>query len=414
MSVKTKGAVIPLALSTAMFVSACGESTSSDQGSDFGKTTPPASSFNQQALLANIADKIITPTFEQFYQQSLTQVEAVDSYCQLTTAETNGNATDAEVNNKLNEAKDAWRNAMNTWQQAEVMKVGPLAANDGLLRDKIYSWPVVSTCSVDFEVVNFRLGVVNGQPYNIADRTPNRRGLAALEYLLFTEQLDHSCTSNTQPDNWDSQTEDYRKVARCEFALEVASDISNNAQELVTAWTETDGYATKLKQAGTSDSGFATEHQAINEISDGMFYLDLMTKDRKIAKPLGLFENACGEQVCLENVESNLSENSVSNILNNLLAFQKVLTGDNQGVGFTDYLIDVGDQVTADTMVTDVALAISSTQAYNVSLTDALTSDKAKVEQTHTEIKAITDKLKADFITSLALELPNTAAGDND
>ena len=54
-----------------------------------------------------------------------------------------------------------------------------------------------------------------GQPFNIANRTPSRRGLAAIEYLLFNEQLNHSCTTSTQPENWDNQTDEYRKVARC-------------------------------------------------------------------------------------------------------------------------------------------------------------------------------------------------------
>ena len=52
--------------------------------------------------------------------------------------------------------------------------------------------------------------------------------------------------------------------------------------------------------------------------------------------------------------------------------------------------------------------------SYETSLAETLTNDSAIVLTTHTEVKSITDTLKSDFITSLALELPQTSAGDND
>ena len=347
-------------------------------------------------------------------QKSELQQQAVELYCQQEiVSESVGGASSQLDEDKLS-AKDSWRNAMNIWQQIEIMQIGPLSNDDNALRNKIYSWPIVSTCGVDFDVTFFKEGTVNGAPYDITKRLASRKGLAALEYLLFNDELNHSCSSASQPDGWNNQTEQYRKVVRCEFAGEVAKDINNNAQILVDAWQGTDGYAAILKQAGTTGSDFETEHQAVNVISDAMFYLDSFTKDGKIAAPLGLLVNECGSQACPEIVESKYSANSLNNIINNLIGFEKLLTGDNKGLGFIDYLIDVGDQDTADTMKADVQQAISSTLAYELSLADTLATDPDRVVLTHQEVKKITDKLKADFITSLALELPQTAAGDND
>ena len=52
---------------------ACSESTSSQSGSEFGNTATPETpttiaptTFNQQALLANVVDNIITPTYQLF------------------------------------------------------------------------------------------------------------------------------------------------------------------------------------------------------------------------------------------------------------------------------------------------------------------------------------------------------------
>ncbi len=413
MSASVSRSILSFAIGSALILSACGESTSTTSGPGLEPTPTPDTSFNQKALLENIADNIITPTFAQFESVSAAQIQAVDTYCKMEAMASQGNATSEQVTALRNEAKTAWRNTMNVWQQAELMKVGPLADNDGLLRNKIYSWPVVSSCSVDFEVVNFRAGEVNGQPYNIANRTPSRRGLAALEYLLFNEQLNHSCTTSTQPDNWDNQTDEYRKVARCEFAVEVARDINNSSKELNTAWNGADGFANTLKSAGSAGNQFSTELEAINRISDGMFYIDTFTKDGKLATPLGLLANNCGSQVCPEVVESVYAHHSTTHIENNLLAFQKLLTGD-AGIGFTNYLIDVGDQSTADTMSTNVQLAIDGMQAYQASLAETLVNDENQVTTTHADIKKVTDQLKVDFITSLSLELPATSAGDND
>jgi predicted lipoprotein len=413
MSVNINRAALPLAVCTALLVSACGESTSSNSGPDFGGNPTPDTSFNQQALIENLVDNVITPTFEQFSVLSAANVQALNNYCQQETAAVEGNSTAEQVTTAKNSAQGSWRDTMNVWQQAEVMKVGPLAENSGLLRDKIYSWPVVNTCSVDFEVVNFRAGEVNGQVYNIANRTPSRRGLAALEYLLFNENLNHSCTTSTQPDNWDNQTDDYRKVARCEFAVEVAQDIDNSAQELLTAWNGSDGFASTIKQAGGAGNQFTTELEALNRISDALFYLDNFTKDGKLSTPLGLLANTCGSQACPEAVESLFAHHSVANIENNLLAFQKLLTG-GTGIGFTDYLIDEGDETTASMMTADVQQAIVGVQGFQETLGEALINNEAQVTQTHADIKAVTDKLKVDFITSLSLQLPATSAGDND
>jgi predicted lipoprotein len=417
MSININRTVISIAVVAGILVSACGESTSSSSGPGFNATptpTPnPDNSFNQQALLDNITDNIITPVFEQFSTVSASQIPEIAAYCQMETDAASGNATSEQVTAARDNAKLAWRNTMNVWQQAEVMKVGPLTDNEGFLRDKIYSWPVVNSCSVDFEVVNFKAGIVNGQPFDIANRTPSRRGLAAIEYLLFNEQLHHSCTTSTQPENWDNQTDEYRKVARCEFAVEAARDVNNSAKELITAWSGSNGFASTLKAAGSTGNQFSTELEAINRISDGLFYVDTFTKDGKLAAPLGLQANSCGSQACPEIVESVYSHHSIINIENNLLAFQKLLTGET-GIGFTDYLIDVGDQDTSDSMTTFVQLAIDGVQSYQTTLAEALVSNEAQVTQTHADVKEITDKLKVDFITSLSLELPATSAGDND
>ncbi|SET00856.1 imelysin family protein [Thalassotalea agarivorans] len=401
-----------VALACSLSLTACNQETTSTLGPDYGNNNDTDTDFDQIALVSNLTDNVITPTFDEFLLQAQAQTVAVDAYCAAEKSFAAGSGDQASVDSAKSAAQQAWRDSMNVWQQAEMMQLGPLLEQDGLVRNNIYSWPIVNTCSIDYDVVYFQEGTVNGQPYNIATRTPSRKSMVAIEYLLFNNNLAHSCDAGSPPD-WNSWTDSERVIARCEFATEVAQDVANNAQTLVDAWNAEDGYAQALKQAGTEASSIESAHDAVNRISDAMFYLDSKTKDGKLATPLGLFSNECGGIACPEAVEAPFSMHSYDNIQNNLIAFERLLTGDG-GIGFTDYLVDVGDQDTADTMTADVATAIANVSASENSMQQDLINDEVGVQQKHAEVKAVTDKLKVDFINSLALELPSTSAGDND
>ena len=413
--------LISVALASVFIISACGEDTSSSSCEGFNNSQDTNTDFDQGKLITSIIDKVITPTYEEFSTLADMQQKAIADYCQQETAFDNNDSTEQLVADAKLLAKESWHTAMNSWQQAEMMQFSQFLI-DGGLRNNIYSWPTQNSCGVDLDVTYFKAGSVNGQPYNIATRTASRKSMVALEYLLFNDNLAHSCTGSTVPTQWNNQTEQYRKIARCEFSSEVASDIVNNADELLAAWLGSDGnggYAAKLKSAGTVGSDFATQHEAVNKLSDAIFYLDKYTKDGKLAKPLGLFSNECGAQACPEAVESKYANHSITNITNNLQALKMFMQGsltadEADSLGFSHYLIDVGDEVTANIINEHVELAIEDTKNYQASLATTLATDSDKVLASHGEVKNITDKLKSDFITSLALELPKTSAGDND
>jgi len=408
---KTK--ISTLVVAGILTLSGCFENNSSSEGPDFNPDKNTNTDFNQQALVENLTDNIITPVFTQFAELAENQAAQVEAYCNVLDEHINGQGSAENATQALNSAQQAWRDAMNTWQEAEVMLLGPLVEDDNLLRNKLYSWPTTNSCSVDYDVVFYKNDLVNGQPYDITKRTPSRKGMAALEYLLFNDNTVHACDPSAPPPEWNTFDDNTIKLARCAFAGEVARDVHNNASSLVNAWTASDGYANQLKQAGSTTSSIAEIHDAVNRISDAMFYLDSVTKDEKLATPLGIFQNECNGIPCQQEVESPYAHHSLSNIYHNLIGFQKLLTG-GDGLGFVDYLNDVGDSATADTMVTDVNEALATILGISGSLHDALANDVASVEQSHADIKDVTDKLKTDFINSLALELPSTAAGDND
>lgn len=392
---------------------ACGESTSSTQGSQFGQgqtnPTAPTDTFNQTLLLQNLTDNVIVPTYTMFSQQAVQQQTAITAYCDAVNAEA------SNQNELKTSAQQSWRDAASTWQMAEVMQIGPLLENSNSLRNKIYSWPNTSSCAIDQDVV-----LAEQSGYDISSRTASRKGLDALEYLLFNDNLNHSCTVfGTEPQGWNNRTEQDRMVARCGFAQLVSAELVANSTELLDAWNGTNGgqgYADVLKNAGQPDSEFADVHDAVNDVSDALFYIDTQTKDAKLATPLGIFANDCGLSPCVENVESQYANHSLQNVISNIRALNLIFLGgdDEQGVGFDDYLVDVGDQDTADQMRADLAQVMQFSQSLEMSLAQLLEQDPDQVQIAHDQLKAVTDNMKTDFIQSLALELPATSAGDND
>ncbi len=414
----------PLALVVAMaaILSGCGESTSSTAGSDYGdKTpstpTPPTTTFNETKLLVNLTDNVITPTYQAFKTLATSQQQAVIDYCSAEKSYVAGSAR-TSVDTSLTAAKTSWQQAMAVWQEIEVMQIGPLLANSSTLRNNIYSWPVVSSCGVDQDTMYFANGDINGTVYDISRRTATRRGLDALEYLLFNPILSHSCkTTPTVLNDWNKKSTEQQRITRCNFASEVSKDLIVNSDILLGEWLGDTGYANKLKTAGSQGSRFESAHAGVNAISDGLFYLDKISKDAKLAKPLGICKG-CTSGIHPESVESPYSDNSVNNLISNLKGFEKLFLGNGSNAsnttGFDDYLIEQKSAATSTNMIASTKAAIAQLKTIEKSLATTLNENPDKITASHAKLKSLTDQLKNDFITNLALKLPETAAGDND
>ena len=391
----------------------CGESSSSTEGALFSQTPAQriatSDDFNQSLLLESLTDNVILPTYTKFAASVITQETAIGSYCDALTSQT----TDIAAKNIT--AKQSWRDAMGVWQLAEVMQIGPLLDNNSSLRNNIYSWPNTSACALDQDVV-----LAEQADYDITVRTASRKGLDAIEYLLFNPNLNHSCTVfGTEPQGWNNRTDQDRTLARCKLAKVVATDLIDKSEQLLAAWkgdASVQGYADILKNAGEVNSIFNDVHAAVNDVTDAIFYVETFTKDAKLATPLGVFANDCGLTPCVDNVESRFAFNSLQNIISNIQGLNMMFLGGetDENVGFEDYLLDVGAVDTATQMRGDLSNVIEFSLGLQQSLTELLAQDPEQVQQVHDQLKKVTDNMKTDFIQSLALELPATSAGDND
>ena len=340
--------------------------------------------FDQVALLASVANGVVVPTLASFSDEATKLANAVATQC--------GTAA----------AQAAWRSAATVWQRAELMRVGPTRME---LRDRIYSWPVVAACPVDQEVMAYRS---NPSGYDIATKLVNRRGLPALEYLLFSTSLASACAS--APAGWAALSDAEKGAARCAYATVVAEDLRVQAVALHAAWTG--GYATTLATAG---SPFRNPHEAVNVVSDALFALDTDVKTAKLGRPAGTEMGTCPTlgSPCPQDVEAPWSNHSKENIAANLRGFRLLFTG-GDGVGFDDYLTASGASALAAKMTTDIDAAIAAVEAIPGTLATAVVDAPATVKAAHDAVRLVTNELKSQFLTVLALDIPDDVGDDTD
>ncbi|HWN71296.1 MAG TPA: imelysin family protein [Haliangium sp.] len=390
------------AVTLAALFGACGD----DNSNPVPTIDAAVDTFDRKMLLANIGENIALPVYETFHARVTDMATAIDAHCAGL-----GTADEASLRAATQEA---WRQSMNTWQLVEVMLFGPVSMNEGALRDVVYSWPIVSTCAVDQDV---NLHRTDPASYDISTRLTNRRGLAALEHVLFSDDLEHTCPIQAAPAGWDTLIEADRKAARCSFAQVAVADLAAQAQTLVAAWRPDAGNYLAMF---TSASAFESAQAGLNVVSDAMFYLDTETKDMKLAEPAGIAVNSCNTtgQPCPAELESPRARYSRENVLANLRGFQMLFLGQGldgvDRVGFDDFLRALDAGAVADQMATTISAAITAVEAIPGAMEDALQSDYQAVVDAHAGVKAVTDILKSQFLTVLGLDLPDGGASDND
>ena len=387
-------------VAAAALVAAC--SSESDDTTD----APVDDGFDdvRQALLDSTVD-VMQGELDTFVTATGALSTAVDAWAE------SGDAADRAA------AQVAWGDAMGVWQRLEMVQVGPagamgVAIGGDDLRDEIYSWPLVNPCRVDQELVREDYAIAA----SFAEQPVNVRGLDALGYLLFVEGTENACAPNSginTSGDWAALDAATLEARRAAYASTLASLVETTAIDLRQRWSM-DAFGGELTLA-VGDT-FDTRQDALNALSDALFYLDKEVKDMKLAVPTGLTN--CAEATCPDAVESPWSGRSLANVRDNVEGFVLIYHGgapdDPDAVGFHDLLVAIGAGDLAEGI--DVSLGDITTWMDDLdgSMVDLLASDVASVVEVHDRIKTLTDLLKTQFVGVLDLELPDRAAGDND
>lgn len=348
-------------------------------------------------VLAAVGPDVVVPALEAFRADATSLQAAIDAW--ETALGTPGEADARQA------ARDAWRDAMLAWQVLEPMQIGPagssLTAVGGAdVRDAIYSWPTTNPCRVDQETVDEEWGDADFFAANLV----NSYGLDAIEHLL------HAGPANACPGQvdinangtWTALGPAGVEANRASFASALAADVLRLTDRLLGDW-QSGAFALAAPP-------FESDQEALNAVYDALFYLEKMGKDRKLAEPVGL--GACTTR-CDELVEHRASGLSIEALRSNLEGFRWLFTG-GEGPGMDALLDTIGQRALAEQILAEVEAADAALAGVSGPLDAVVTSDPARGEALHAAMKALTDLVKGDLATALALRIPAEGAGDND
>ena len=378
----------------------------------------------KSSVLTAVVDGIIIPNYKDLAEKTASFSGAdgsIAAYCAAL------GTSDESV--KLDAAQEDWKTVMYAVQKTEIHTFGPAALNNLSLRNRVHFYlekdrqlQTVSTCATDVAVVNANTET----DFQVAGTSANQRSMSALEYLLFNDDLDHTCAANVSAvSSWNTLSDADKKVQRCALSELIAADVATNAEQIHVDWTASRDDFLNPDEVGTR----------FELMTDGLFYFEKHSKSAKLNGPIGIDDLCPDDQfTCPEFVESPFSETSLDNIKTNaeqmLAIFDRGLDNLANETAPDDW------SATFKGLISDVINEITEMQAAapNSSLKDQVASiasdnDAASCQSAFGSpetpsafpicnlgglVKRVTDDLKIEFITYLGVDLPEGSGGDTD
>ena len=365
--------------------------TANPLGSGCGSDGPgDQNPIDEQAVtdvLAAVGPEVVIPTLDAFATRS-GQLEAAIEQWQIAIAGGGDTATSKAA------AQDAFLVAMEAWQEAELHQIGPAGSSLNVaggedLRDEIYSWPTINPCRVDQETVEAGWSATDFFSANLV----NSYGLDALEHLLFAD-ASNACSGDVDINadgSWDALGPAAVEQNRADFALTLALGVGDNAELLRDRWDSK--FSETLATAAGGNDVYSSAQDGLNAVYEALFYLEFVTKDRKIKDPLD----------GLEDVEGLEAGDAVPRVRANLVGFRALFSG-GSGHGIDDLLDELGHGDLATQILEDTDAAIAVAEGLDGPPDQAL----------YDAVKLVSDAIKGDLATVLTLQIPSEAAGDAD
>lgn len=390
---------------------------------------PNTGDFSVEKMLVNIGLNVIAKNVEDFYFNSGRLSTSINQYCD----EIQNSAVGAQdFSLSENKVKSIWKETMLSFHKVSMAGIGPLTDNNRAIYNKLYSWPVVSECGIDQEVIKNQ-----GQAVSVPladDVLANRRSLSAVEYLLFESTLTSKCSAFVEPKakEWSAKSLFEKKKDRCQYAKSVAQDIQKNAEVIRNVWApEKENYTVAL----IDKSIYSNVNKSVNALTDALFAFEDF-RDNDLAVPLGLHEDckdASGK--CLNYLEHPWSGIAAEAAIAQMQGFKEAFFGsrfeNERAFGFDDYLVAKGHSIIAQSIQENLASSIQGMKQLaqqDPTLRNTILNAKKEncnifespkealdfVCQIYKDIQNVTATLKTDVMIILALEVPTGHAGDGD
>ena len=328
--------------------------------------------FDRSELLNNYSDNIVIPAYEEYVASTNSLLTVINEF-----------AVSPSDNNKLLICIEQLKIVSLKWQLASLFDFGP--ASDYALLEFTNSYP---TSTDDIEAAIGNESWIAGQASNI-----DNVGLPALDYLLNEDgALDKL---NTNP-------------SRVEHLVRQAEFLNEQGELVLETW-QSSYHSNFVSMTGTEmGSSIGAILNAFNRVFEANI------RKQKLGLPSGV--STFSGNPLPSHVEAKYANYwSIDLLYEALLSIEKVYMGnslssnsiDNEGVGFDDYLISLGDEAFGQGLNNDIVAQIQSSKQAILSLEDPLSEFVLSNQETclsvYSELQALVVLFKVDMMSSLGV-----------
>ena len=327
---------------------------------------------DRSELLNNYSDNIVIPAYEEYVASTNSLLTVINEF-----------AVSPSDNNKLLICIEQLKIVSLKWQLASLFDFGP--ASDYALLEFTNSYP---TSTDDIEAAIGNESWIAGQASNI-----DNVGLPALDYLLNEDgALDKL---NTNP-------------SRVEHLVRQAEFLNEQGELVLETW-QSSYHSNFVSMTGTEmGSSIGAILNAFNRVFEANI------RKQKLGLPSGV--STFSGNPLPSHVEAKYANYwSIDLLYEALLSIEKVYMGnslssnsiDNEGVGFDDYLISLGDEAFGQGLNNDIVAQIQSSKQAVLSLEDPLSEFVLSNQETclsvYSELQALVVLFKVDMMSSLGV-----------
>ncbi|MFN6379886.1 MAG: imelysin family protein [Flavobacteriales bacterium] len=337
--------------------------------------------FDRTELLRNYADNIIKPAFEDLYDATDEMNSAIINFAMY------------PYQQRLDEAREAWRQAYNQFMYCNSFNFGP-AGESGIrksLVEEIATWPA--------NVALINQNIADGN-YTFNDFNRDNRGFHAIEYLLFNgtsdEEIINSVLNNPSFKN---------------YLMMLAVKVSGEVYLVLEDWNGQ--YYNEFISKNGTDVGSSCS-MMYNEFVKSFEAI----KNFKLGIPLGLRAGQTAPSP--SSVEAFYSKESLRFLTTHLQTIEALWYGRNKdgvdGIGWKEYIesSEGGAALVASTQAQfDVIRAKLNDIPQNTALDEQINTNFAALEALHTELQRHTRFVKSDMSSILGITI-TFSSGDGD
>lgn len=338
----------------------------------------PLSDGARRVALSTATEQVILPTYAELSARTAELASLLD---ELSSA-----PQDAD----LATIRRAYLDARTPFEEAQAFGFGP--ATD------LHSAPGIDQAPIDAAKVDAELASDAELTLARVRRLgANKRGLHAIEYLLFPED-DAELEAALLAD-------DVGGERRRQFVSLAAAIVASNAEALRRAWEpENGGYARQFSEPGTPESVAQSVQEGLDTLLNEAVVASESVVDVKLGNPLGV---TTGGRIDPAAQESERAGASLTDMLSNLRGVRNVYFGSRDGsigVSLSSLVRAKSPSVDlhARTALTDAEAALL---AIPEPLTDALTASPETVTAAYDAVKIVKLVLATEVLSTLGASL---------